>query len=148
MRQESRRRNTAFHLARNACGTHSTTMITPAWLLLLWSGLGAATAAGIVATLIGGVTSASWSLAAIPRSRLHGFICSIGCGMFLYPIAYGLLFELLHRADFRTGLAVGAVHGLILFITTRRRAPLRPALRAAAAHFVYGIVIAFLYVTP
>lgn len=123
-------------------------MMMPAWLLLVWCGLGAATAAGIVATIIGGIPSASWSLAARPRSRFHGFLWSIGLGMLVYPLVYGLIFEALHRADLRIGLLLGAAHGLILFVTSRRRMPVRPALRAAVARLVYGAVIAFLYITP
>ena len=123
-------------------------MVMPAWLLLVWCGLGAATAAGLAAMMIGGIPFATWSLATLPRTRLHGILCSVGCGLFIYPVIYGLIFEVLHRADLLTGTLLGAAHGLVLFLTTRRRAPLRPALRVAAAHLVYGAVLAFLYVTP
>ncbi|MGH7464614.1 MAG: hypothetical protein ACREK1_05520 [Longimicrobiales bacterium] len=123
-------------------------MIMPAWLLLLWSGLAAACVAALTATLIGGVRVASWSLAPVPRSRSHGAAWSIGAGMFAYPLVYGIAFELLHRADLRTGFMLGAVHAAVMFAAARRRGSMRAALRAAAAHLVYGGVIAFLYVTP
>lgn len=123
-------------------------MIAPAWLLLLWSGLAAASVAALAASLIGGVPVASWSLAPVPRSRSHGAAWSIVAGMLAYPIAYGTAFELLHRADFRIGFILGAVHGAVMFAIARRTGRRRVAVRAALAHIVYGTVIAFLYVTP
>jgi hypothetical protein len=123
-------------------------MIMPAWLLLLWSGLAAAGSAAIVAHAIGGVRRASWSLAPSPRSRSHGAAWSLLAGTVAYPLGYGMAFELLHRADVATGLALGALHGAIMFAVARRRGTTRAALRTASAHLVYGTVIAFLYVTP
>lgn len=123
-------------------------MIMPAWLLLIWSGLVAACVAAALAPLIGGVSVASWSLAPVPRSRSHGAAWSIAAGMFTYPLIYGIVFELIQRADLRTGLILGGLHGAVMFVVARRRGTSRAALRAAAAHLVYGIVMAFLYVTP
>lgn len=123
-------------------------MIMPAWLLLVWSGLVAACVAALVAPAIGGVPVASWSLAPVPRSRSHGAVWSLAAGMFAYPLIYGIAFELAHRADLRTGLILGTIHGALMFAVARRRASSRAALRAAAAHLVYGVVIAFLYITP
>ena len=123
-------------------------MIMPAWLLLIWSGLAAASAAALVAPALGGVPVAAWSLAPLPRSRAHGIAWSIAAGMFAYPLLYGIAFELLHRADIRIGLLLGAVHGAIMFLAARRASTTRAALRAASAHLVYAAVLAFLYVTP
>lgn len=123
-------------------------MIMPAWLLLIWSGLGAATAAAILAPAIGGVPVASWSLAPLPRSRAHGAAWSFTAGVIAYPLIYGFAFELLHRADLRTGVILGALHGGLMFALARRRGTVRAALRAASAHLIYGAVIAFLYITP
>lgn len=123
-------------------------MIMPAWLLLLWSGLAAASAAALAAAAIGGVPAGSWSLAPNPRSRSHAAAWTIVAGVLVYPVLYGLAFEILHRADVRIGFLLGAVHGSVLFIIARRRGTTRAALRAAAAHLVYGTVMAFLYITP
>lgn len=124
-------------------------MIMPAWLLLLWSGLAAACAAALIASAIGGVPVASWSLAPLPRSRTHGAIWSFAAGLLVYPVLYGLVFELLHRADLRTGLILGAIHGAVMFVLARRRRVSgRAGFRITAAHLVYGAVLAFLYVTP
>ena len=123
-------------------------MIMPAWLLLLWSGLAATSVAAVAAPAIGGVRTAPWSLAPVPRSRSHGAAWSILAGVLAYPLLYGVAFELLHRADLLTGLALGAVHGAVMFVPAHRAGTLRGAFRAAAAHLVYGAFIAFLYVTP
>lgn len=123
-------------------------MIAPAWLLLIWSGLAAASAAAVLAPAIGGVQVASWSLAPAPRSRIHGALWSLAAGAVVYPLIYGVIFELLHRADLRTGLILGAVHGTIMFAVARRDGTTRSALRVAFAHLVYGAMMGFLYVTP
>lgn len=123
-------------------------MIVPAWLLLIWSGLAAASAAAVVASAIGGVPVASWSLAPAPRSRSHGAVWSITAGVLAYPVLYGIVFELLHRADLRTGVILGAIHGAAMFAAARTEGTTRSALRAGVAHFVYGAVLAFLYITP
>lgn len=123
-------------------------MIMPAWLLLIWSGLVAACVAAIIAPAIGGVPVASWSLAPVPRSRSQGAAWSLAAGMFAYPLLYGIALELVERADLRTGLILGTLHGAAMFAVARRRATSRAALRTAVAHLVYGIVMAFLYVTP
>jgi hypothetical protein len=123
-------------------------MIMPAWLLLLWSGLAAASAAAVIAPAIGGVSVASWSLAPTPRSRAHGAAWTVAAGMIAYPIIYGVAFEILHRSDMRIGILLGGVHGAIMFVVARRRGTTRAALRAAAAHLAYGTVMAFLYITP
>lgn len=123
-------------------------MTTPAWLLLIWSGLGAACAAAAVGAVIRGVDRGSWSLAPLPRSRMHGALWSLLAGMFAYPIVYGTLFELFQRADLPTGAMLGLVHAAVLFPSVKRRAALHPAIRAAAAHLAYGAALGFLYVTP
>jgi hypothetical protein len=123
-------------------------MIMPAWFLLVWSGLAAACVAALFASAVGGVSVAAWSLAPVPRSRSHGAAWSLAAGMVIYPVAYGFVFELLERADLRTGLILGALHGASMFAVARRRASSRAGLRATIAHFVYAVAIAFLYITP
>jgi hypothetical protein len=123
-------------------------MTAPSWLLLIWSGLAAACAAAVPATLVGGVPRATWSLAPCPRSRSHGAAWSLIGGGIVYPLLYGIIFELLGRADVPLGLVVGTAHALLIFVAARQRCTMRGALRAATAHLVYGVMIAFLYVTP
>ncbi|MBR9989625.1 MAG: hypothetical protein KFH98_07720 [Gemmatimonadetes bacterium] len=123
-------------------------MIMPAWLLLFWSGLAAASAAALIASAVGGVTVAAWSLAPAPRSRSHGAAWFLLAGVLGYPVAYGIAFELLNRADITTGLMLGAMHGILMFAVARRAGSTRAAFRAALAHLVYGAVMAFLYITP
>lgn len=123
-------------------------MIMPAWLLLVWSGLAATSVAALLAPAVGGAAVAPWSLAPVPRSVRHGAAWSLIAGAIVYPIVYGFLFELLHRADLRIGLVLGALHGVIMFAVARRTSSSRAAFRAAAAHLVYGAAIAFLYITP
>lgn len=123
-------------------------MIAPAWLLLIWSGLAAASAAAVVAPAVGGVPVASWSLAPAPRSRLHGALWSVTAGILVYPLLYGLAFELLRRADLPAGLALGAIHGAAMFAMARSQGSTRAALRTGVAHLIYGAVLAFLYITP
>ena len=122
-------------------------MITPAWLLLFWSGLAAAGCAAVIGRVVGG-TPAAWGLAPLPHSRLHAAAWSLLAGSLLYPLLYGILFELLHRADFRIGAAAGALHGIIMFLIVRRTASTHAALRAAATHLAYGVALALFYVTP
>jgi hypothetical protein len=123
-------------------------MIMPAWLLLLWAGLTAAAIAAPVAAAVGGARTASWSLAPAPASRTNGVIWTVLAGVLLYPAIYGFVFELLGRADLRTGALLGAAHGAIMFLVARRRTTTRSAVRTAAAHLVYAAALAFLYVTP
>lgn len=123
-------------------------MIMPAWLLLIWSGLAASVAAAAVALAIGGARTASWSLAPVPRSRTHGALWSFAAGVLAYPILYGVIFELLHRADLAIGLSMGALHGAVMFVIARRHGTPRAALRTALAHVIYAATMAFLYVTP
>lgn len=123
-------------------------MIMPAWLLLIWSGLAATCAAAVTARAIGGVSSAPWSLAPMPRSPLHGALWSLVAGLAAYPLLYGLIFEALHRADVPVGLALGLVHAVILFAFVRQRDTSRAAFRAAVPQVIYAAVLGFLYVTP
>ena len=123
-------------------------MIMPAWLLLIWCGCAATCAAAVTARAVGGASTATWSLAPLPRSRTHGLAWSIGAGVFAYPVLYGVLFELMHRADLRAGLVLGIVHGAVMFAFVRQRDSTRSAFRPAVSVVVYAVVLAFLYVTP
>ena len=122
-------------------------MHAPSPLLLLWCGLAATIAAAITGAIAGGTDARSWSLAPHARSRAHALYWCLA-GILAYPAVYGLIFEALHRADIRIGLLLGAIHAAIMFIAADPRRSSRNALRVAAAHLVYGAIIAFLYVTP
>lgn len=123
-------------------------MNVPAWLLLFWCGLAATCVAALAGSVVGGVPVARWSLAAAPRSRLHGATATLLAGALLYPLAYGLIFELLHRADYKLGLLLGLIHGMMAFLLARRGTATRNSFRVAIAHAAYGLVLGFLYVTP
>jgi hypothetical protein len=122
-------------------------MYVPAWLLLLWSGAGASCAAAITGSLLG---ARKGGLVLLPRARsdARAIVLSLTAGIIVYPLIYGLAFEATGRADVVTGLLLGLVHGVIVLAAYARNAQVRPALRAAVVHAVYGAMIAFLYVTP
>ena len=119
----------------------------PSLLLLLWCGLAATIGAAIAGTLIGG-SAVPWSLAPRPRAIGDALVWSVLGGITLYPLAYGILFDALHRADIRIGVLLGAIHGIIMFVAADPRADRRAAFRVGAAHLVYAVTLAFLYVTP
>jgi len=123
-------------------------MITPAWLLLIWSGLAAACFAAVAGVLVGGEAAARWSLAPVPHSRRHGALWSLGAGVLIYPVIYGVAFELMQRADLLTGGVLGLLHAIVIFIIVRRNGSTHQAIRAAVVHLMYGIALGFLYVTP
>jgi hypothetical protein len=123
-------------------------MPTPSWLLLVWSGFAATCAAATAGSLLGGRAPRAWALVPRPPSASASLAASLLAGAVLYPIFYGLAFEITSRADVLTGLAMGTVHGSLAFALSRPAAAHRPALRLAAMHVVYGATIAFLYVTP
>lgn len=123
-------------------------MTTPFWLLLVWAGLAATVVAAAAGRLLGPRTPRAWSLAPLPPSAAHALGASLALGLFAYPLVYGAVFEGLHRSDVRLGALLGAVHATAAFAFAIRRAETRVALRNAAMHFVYGVTIAFLYVTP
>jgi hypothetical protein len=123
-------------------------MPLPSWILLLWCGLAATCAAALLGTLIGGSTPASWALVPRARSATRSLLSTIVAGVLLYPAFYGIAFEALARSSAGTGLALGAVHAAVALTVVWRTADPRAAVRSAAMHLVYGVVIAFLYVTP
>jgi hypothetical protein len=122
-------------------------MTAPSWLLLAWCGLAASCAAAIAGSLMPRAERDR------PRSAI---VRSAAAGLIALPLIYGLIFEALQKADFRTGLALGAAHGVLAVLLAARRtgphAPprvqLRIAARAAVLSLVYGVTIGFLYVTP
>ena len=122
-------------------------MFAPSPLLLIWCGLAATIAAGLAGASIARDPFA-WSLAPRPRSRSHALAWSLVAGLFAYPAAYGIVFELLHRADVGAGLILGALHGLAMFALNWPRARRPAAARTAVVHVIYGITIALFYVTP
>lgn len=123
-------------------------MTAPAWLLLVWSGLGATCAVVIGGSLLGRRTASAWALSPRSRSDARAFAWTLIAGAAVYPLLYGIAFEVLRRSDVRAGLLLGLVHGALAVILTSPGGSPRSALRTAAVHVVYGIVIAFLYVTP
>ena len=123
-------------------------MSAPSLLLLIWFGLAAACAAAVPATMVGGVPRGTWSLAPRPHSRRQGAAWSLIAGGIAYPAIYGIIFEVMGRSDVGLGLVAGGLHALAAFGAARPRSEPRAAARAAAAHLTYGVIIAFLYVTP
>lgn len=122
-------------------------MSAPSPLLLLWCGL-AATLAAAIAGVIVGRTSYSWSLAPRAETPATAWAWSLAGGLLAYPLAYGVIFEVMHRADIRIGVVIGAVHGIAMFLAAGPRIDTRNAIRAAVSHVAYAATIAFLYVTP
>jgi hypothetical protein len=123
-------------------------MPSPSWLLLVWSGCAATFAAAVFATAIGGGRAHAWSLAPRPRSTSGAFGWNAVAGIALYPLLYGIAFELAGTSDVRSGLLAGFIHAAAMFAAARPRHDIHGATRVAAAHLVYAVVLAFLYVTP
>ncbi|CAN5682453.1 hypothetical protein BH23GEM9_BH23GEM9_13660 [soil metagenome] len=118
------------------------------WFLLAWSGFAATCAAALLGALTGGLQAASWSLLPTQRSALLATAVTLLVGTLVYPLLYGAVFELAGRADIPMGAILGAIHAAVTATLVSRRNPPRVALRVALMHLVYGVVIAFLYVTP
>jgi hypothetical protein len=123
-------------------------MPAPSWLLLVWSGCAATCVAAAVGALVGGRAAAPWALYPRPARGARAFGASLLAGVIVYPAVYGLLFEAAGRADLRFGLILGAAHAVLAFAAAGPATARRRALRVAAMHVVYGVAIAFLYVTP
>lgn len=123
-------------------------MPAPSWLLLVWSGLAATCAAAVLGSLFGGRSVAPWALVPRTRSRAAAALATLVAGVVVYPMLYGLVFEVLGRSSAGTGLALGGIHGVAAFLAGSPRTTPRPAVRSAFMHLLYGVVIAFLYVTP
>jgi len=122
-------------------------MSAPSPLLLLWCGLAATLAAAIVGVIVGR-TGFSWSLAPRAQARPDAFGWTLAGGLLAYPLAYGIVFETIHRADIRSGFLLGVIHGIVMFVIAGPRSDMRNAVRAAVIHVAYAATIAFLYVTP
>jgi hypothetical protein len=124
-------------------------MPAPSWLLLIWSGCAATCAAALAGSLIGGRAAGSWALLPRPRPTGRALGSTFLAGVVLYPLVYGILFELNSRSHLADGVVAGAVHAMLLLIAARRLTlPGRTAVRIAVMHVVYGAIIALLYVTP
>lgn len=115
----------------------------PAWPILLWCGLAASLAAALVlppARQRGApATPANWPLTLV-----------LGIGVFA-PL-YGLVFEIIGRADLLAGIGFGTAHGLLaLAFATRSRGSLpraRPGIRTVLAWLAYGATLGYLYPVP
>jgi hypothetical protein len=120
----------------------------PSWLLLAWAGGAATCAAALVGSLFGGRNATPWSLVPRPRSRASAALATLLVGVIAYPAIYGLVFETLGRADIKVGLAAGVLHAALAGIAGQPRRQPAPAARLAVNHFVYVVLLSFLYVTP
>ena len=119
---------------------------TPAWLLLAWSGL--------AATLVSACVRALLPLPPGPgrRTAAHRLARSVILGLLAFPLAYGLAFETIGRADLVSGAALGLLHGLLeAGLRLRNAAPHhrgRPFALGLLGGLSYGLVIGFLYLVP
>jgi len=136
------------HLARDSSVRHTGRMNSPSWLLLLWAGCAATCSAAVAGTVLGGAARGTWSLAPRVVSRARNVAWTLGGGLLLYPLIYGVLFELLHTDRTSVGLIIGSVHaGIVVALNSPNRNHAR-AISLAGMHIVYGVMIAFLYVVP
>jgi hypothetical protein len=123
-------------------------MPAPSWLLLAWSGFAATCVASLAGALVGGDEPHTWSFLPRSRSALAALLTTLAAGLIAYPLIYGAVFEHLARADARLGAILGLGHAVIaLVFALPARAP-RSAGRVALMHALYGLTLAFLYVTP
>jgi hypothetical protein len=122
-------------------------MPSPSWILLSWSGFAATLAAALVGVAVGAGAPRAWSLAPRAPTTSSALRATVVTGLVAYPLLYGLVFELLGRADLLIGLMAGSLHAIIAFFLARPRAHPATAMRSAAAHLVYVTVLAFVYIT-
>jgi hypothetical protein len=115
---------------------------------MAWVGLASTCAAAITGNLFAGRTPRAWSLHPRPRSGAHALGVTVGLGLVVYAVLYGVLFEATGRADLPFGVVAGAVHGLAAFVVSGPRSRPADAFRVWAMHIAYGGTAAFLYVTP
>jgi hypothetical protein len=123
-------------------------MPAPSWLLLAWSGFAATCVASLAGALVGGDEPHTWSLLSRSRSALPALLTTLAAGVMIYPLMYGAVFEHLARADAQLGTLLGAGHGLLALLFARPTREPRNAFRVALMHALYGVTLAFLYVTP
>jgi hypothetical protein len=120
----------------------------PSWLLLTWTGGAATAVAAVTGSLLGGRAPTPWSLLPQPRSVTTALAATILAGVLIYPAIYGVIFELLGRADLHSGIAAGLPHGLLAAAAARPRRNPGAAARIATIHLAWAITFGFLYVTP
>jgi hypothetical protein len=123
-------------------------MPAPSWLLLAWSGFAATCVASLAGALVGGDEPHTWSLLPRSRSALAALLATLAAGLIAYPLIYGAVFEHLARADAQLGALLGAGHGVIALLFARPTREPRNAFRVGLMHALYGLSLAFLYVTP
>jgi hypothetical protein len=117
-------------------------------LLLIWCGLTATLSAAAAGMAFSARLAHAWAVTAASRSRRQALKWTIIAGVVVYPLLYGVIFELAGRADLRLGIYLGVGHALLAFAGARFAASAgRGALRSAIWHFVYATAIAFFYVT-
>ena len=111
----------------------------PGFLLLLWCGV----AATVVARPIARHTPA----ATRGRQRAVALLADL----LLFPLLYGVVLELIGRADLMTGAILGATHAAVELVVALGR-PDRPTadarIRTFLARTLYGIVFGFIYIVP
>src|SRR5690606_41430670 len=71
--------------------------------------------------------------------------------LLLFPLLYGVVLELIGRADLMTGAILGATHAAVELVVALGR-PDRPTadarFRTFLARTLYGIVFGFIYIVP
>lgn len=118
----------------------------PSWPLLLWSGLAATV---ITVWILGVLMPAAGAHALAPQARRMPGLQAFALGVFVYPLAYAIPFQLLHNANLVTGAVLGIAHALLLALTgTPERPDLHAAGQRAASVILYGALLGFTYVTP
>jgi hypothetical protein len=123
-------------------------MPAPSWLILVWSGCAATCAAAVAGSLFGGRTPRSWSLQPRPRSGTGTLAATIAAGVLIYPLIYGVIFEVLGRADVPVGAVMGGIHAVLAILAARATSRPMDMFRLAVMHLTYATFLALLYVTP
>ena len=122
-------------------------MPAPSWILLAWSGFAATLAAALFGVAVGAGAPRAWSLLPHAPDTASALRASAVTGLLVYPLVYGLVFEMMGRSDLLVGIVAGSLHALIAFFLARSRGDTTTALRSAATHLVYVATLAYLYIT-
>jgi hypothetical protein len=122
---------------------------TPSWLLLLWTGLAALLAAALIVAPLAGPRAPRGAIYFFRPEGFAQYLLLVFLGLVLYPLLYGLAFDLTHTASVLSGAAAGLAHAAgLLAIRAARRARIQMPLLTLLLYVVYGAVLGFLYVTP
>lgn len=121
----------------------------PSWLLLVWTGLAALLAAALIVAPLAGSGGPRSALYFFRPQDAGGYILMGVLGLLVYPVLYGLAFDLTHTASVLSGAAAGIVNAAILIaVRAVQRGRIEKPLLTLLLYVVYGAVLGFLYVTP